>query len=431
VGGEGVGTSRRRFLGIAGAAAATALVPATRSAALGAMSRALSNRPALPLGADAPFDHVIVLMMENRSFDHLLGWVPGADGRQRGLKYQTRDSESHATFDLGSDAQGCGHRDPAHGWQAGLIHLDDGKADGFLRTNFDDLFAIGYYTRKHVPVMGALATSYTLLDNYFSSLLAATWPNRFYQHAAATDVDDSGTWPGGAPGTRGGQSLIQTAIWDRLAEAGLTGRYYADGQPFTKIFASGKYDAITYPFDQFLADAEAGDLPNVAFVDPNFDDEAERLGTSNDDHPFGSILVGEGFIQQVYDAVHKSPNWERSVFVLNFDEWGGFFDHVVPPKVLDDNVNPFPGEHPDYSQLGFRVPCVVASPYAPKRVFSGGAPFEHCSILRMIEWRWDLEPMSARDANARNLADVLDFSRPRRAPRIPHFEAPKPKPCRG
>ncbi|HEX2737731.1 MAG TPA: alkaline phosphatase family protein, partial [Acidimicrobiia bacterium] len=180
---------------------------------------------------------------------------------------------------------------------------------------------------------------------------------------------------------------------------------------------------------EFLADAKAGTLPNVAFVEPDFRTIPEETGVANDDHPHGSIQVGEGLIQEVYNALKTSPQWDRTVFILTWDEWGGFFDHVVPPKVTDNNVNPAPGPHPDYSQLGFRVPCIVMGPHAPKKIVSGGAPFEHCSITNMIEWRWGLKPMSARDKNARNLAEVLDFSKARKALELPAFTAPAPVAC--
>ena len=116
------------------------------------------------------------------------------------------------------------------------------------------------------------------------------------------------------------------------------------------------------------------------------------------------------------------------MFVLNFDEWGGFYDHVAPPKVPDDNRNPQPGPHPDYSQLGFRVPCVVVSPWSPQTVVTDG-PYEHCSVLRMIEWRWGLEPMTLRDRSAKNLAETLDFSLHRPPVRLPAFSAPQPVAC--
>ncbi len=114
--------------------------------------------------------------------------------------------------------------------------------------------------------------------------------------------------------------------------------------------------------------------------------------------------------------------------MVNFDEWGGFYDHVVPPRVRDDTVGAPPGPHPDYEQLGFRVPCIVMSRWSPRRIVSDG-PYEHCSILRMIEWRWDLEPMTLRDRSARNLAEVLDFSLDRAPVTLPAFSAPEPQAC--
>lgn len=390
------------------------------------------SKPGLINPADAPFDHVVVLMFENRSFDHLLGWMGDpADGQQKGFSYLDTEGIAHPTWNLGADYQGCDLDDPDHSWPGGLKHLAGGKIDGFLQTaDPGDLFPIGYYEREAVPIMGALATGYTTLGNYFSSILGQTWPNRMYQHAAATDIDASGFWPGGDPGTVGGKSAIEVAIWDRLTDAGLTGRYYYDGaSPFTTVFASGRYASITHGIDAFLEDASTGNLPNVAFVDPDIGDIAEFRGVSNDYHPHGSIQVGEGFLAKIYEAVASSPQWDRTVFVVNFDEWGGFFDHVVPPKVRDNNVNPFPGEHLDYTQLGFRVPAIVASPFSPAKSLRGGAPFEHCSVLSMIEWRWGLKPMSARDRYARNLAEVLDFDLRRDPIELPTFEAPEPIAC--
>jgi phospholipase C len=110
------------------------------------------------------------------------------------------------------------------------------------------------------------------------------------------------------------------------------------------------------------------------------------------------------------------------VFVLTFDAHGGFYDHLHPPSVADDTVLPPGGPAPDLKRLGFRVPGIVMGPFAPARVVHSG-PYEHCSILRMIEWRWDLPPMTARDRGAANLVDVLDFARPRPPLQIPPFDA--------
>jgi phospholipase C len=118
-----------------------------------------------------------------------------------------------------------------------------------------------------------------------------------------------------------------------LKGKGLTGGYYTWGEPMTGLFASKRYDTISFPKDQFFTDAGAGRLPNVTFIEPDYTLIPELKGTSNDDHPHGSILSGEGWIAEVYNALRTSPQWERLVFVLNFDEHGGFYDHVVPPKV--------------------------------------------------------------------------------------------------
>src|SRR4051812_25168065 len=427
--------SRRGFLAGAAAAASWAALSACSSDAKPSASSASSASSALPGSASttttidpskAPFDTVVVLMMENRSFDHLLGWMPGVNGKQEGLTFPDSNGNPVPTSFLGTDVQGCTLKDPAHDWQSMVTHLNGGKCDGFLKTQTTgDHFPIGYYSKEQVPVLAALASEYTLFDSYFCSLAAATWPNRFYQLCAATDVDETGFFP--AP-EEARPSKLELSIFDRLTAADLTGGYYTWGEPMTELFTSKRYDAITYPKDKFFTDAAAGTLPNVTFIDPDYTTISEFLGTSNDYHPHGSILAGEGYLAEVYNAMKASPQWERMVFVLNFDENGGFYDHVAPPTVKDDNVNPNPGPHPDYTQLGFRVPAIAMGPFAPKKVETAG-PYEHCSVLRMIEWRFGLEPMTARDANAKNLADALDFGQRREAVELPAFTPPPIAQC--
>src|SRR5258708_17748733 len=184
--------SRRRFLeGAAMISAASALQP-WRAV------KALAQAGTLPDPSIAPFDHVVVVMMENRSFDHFLGWLPGANGKQEGLSYldASTPSKRYPTYELAPDYQGCGYGDPNHSWQGGLKQLNGGKVDGFLQTSApDDTFPIGYYTEKSVPVLGALARNYTVSDNYFCAILAETYPNRFYQHAAPTARDPNSGGP--------------------------------------------------------------------------------------------------------------------------------------------------------------------------------------------------------------------------------------------
>ncbi len=392
--------------------------------------------PARPEPSEAPFDTVVVLMMENRSFDHLLGWLPGADGRTAGLAYADTDGDEHEPWNIVDDPQGCDYADPGHMPADVNTQINGGRMDGFLATApVGDLFPISYYTDSQLPVMGTLAKNYTTCSNYFCSVPGPTWPNRLYQHSATADVPGYFIFPGSLdpgdtdpfPPLDERPSEIEVAIWDRLREAGLTGGYYYHDEPMTSFYRSGRYDDIAHPYEQFLTDAAAGELPNVAFVDPDYGLLAELTGTSNDMHPHGSLEVGEALVAQVYEAVASSPQWDRTVFVINFDEHGGFFDHVAPPAVEDDSGSD-PDGVTDFSSLGPRVPAIVVSPFAAARVADDG-PYEHCSVLKMIEWRWDLEPMTLRDANAANLADVLDFSQRREPVALPAYPDPEPRAC--
>jgi phospholipase C len=359
----------------------------------------------LPPPEAAGFEHVVVVMMENRSFDHFFGWLPGANGRQGGLNYSDSAGTSHPTHYLPPDYQGCGFLDPGHSYTDGRVQYHNGACDGFLFDGSDsstanpsqanDIFAIGYYVQSDLPFLGAAGPAFTVLDNYFCGIMAETYPNRFYMHAAQTDrlVNNMTT------------STLPT-IWDRLQAAGFSGRYYFNDLPFLALWGT-KYVNISKPFSQFLADAAAGTLPNVAYVDPGF--AGETTDDSNDDHPHADIRDGEAFLNQIYDAVWNSPNWSKTVLIINFDEWGGFFDHVPPPLAPIPTASAAAGDTD--GRLGFRVPCVVISPYA-RRNFIGHEQFDHTSILKMIEWRFGLPPLTVRDQTANNLADVLNLSAP-------------------
>jgi phospholipase C len=426
--------SRRQLLVDGTAAAAAAAVLAACSGggkhSAATTTTTTSKTPSSIKPTDAPFDTVVVLTMENRSYDHLLGWLPGSDGKQKGLSYTDPTGASHDTWALAPDWQGWKYSDPKHDFQSVNLQYNAGKCDGFLRTQpTGDTYPIGYYTEDDLPVLATLAQQYTTFDNYFCSLLGPTWPNRFYMHSAATDIDYTGIYPYmdhptqlPPPGVER-PSKLTLAIWDRLKAKGLTGGYYYFSEPMTGLYASRKYDSISHHYDKFKADAANGKLPNVTFLDPEYGTLPELNGTSNDMHPHGSVKVGDAFIGEVYDLLRASPQWERVVFVVTFDEHGGFYDHVPPPRVRDDNINPNFGAHPDYGRVGFRVPAILISPYAPRRIETRG-PFEHCSILRMIEWRWNLAPMHARDRYAKNLAAALDFSQKREAVDLPKVEVP-------
>jgi phospholipase C len=404
--------NRRDFLrNVAGAASAAALPGNIQPAAAAAQS--------LPAPSASQIDHIIVVMMENRSFDHFLGWLPGANGRQAGLTYLDNNGEAHQTARL-TTYVGCSHPDPDHSYAGGRSEYDSGKMDGWLRTTTNDSFSIGYYIEEDLPFFSALARNFTTLDNYFASILSSTFPNRVFQHAAQTDrlsnTIDFSTLP---------------TIWDNLAAAGVRHKYYFSNVPFLALWGD-KYIGISAFFADFLLDAATGNLPAVSFLDPRFtilDD-----GEGNDDHPHADVRAGEAFLGQVYRAITSGPGWKNTVMVVNRDEWGGFYDTVTPPRVIapnDVDTDLAGGK----ALLGCRVPVVVVSPFtrgktATPRIDS--RLYDHTSVLKMIEWRYNLPPLTSRDASNEigNLASALNFSEPDTSvPVLPVVPSPFPTPC--
>ena len=352
-------------------------------------------------------EHVVLVMMENRSFDHFLGWMRNADGRQAGLTYQDSLGVPHSTYPLAPDYQGCGHPDPDHSYTGGRVEYDNGRCDGWLRAGQNDVYSIGYYTQSDLPFLGEAAPAWTTCSRYFAATMAETYPNRIYQHAAQTDRLTNTTTISTLP-----------TIWDRLAAAGLSGRYYFSDVPILALWGT-KYLSISRLLPQFLADCAAGTLPQVSFVDPRFLDESS--GTSGDDHPHADIRNGEVFLNEIYEAVTASPNWESTVMIINYDEWGGFFEHVPPFSAPDNN--------PATALRGFRVPCLLMSPFA-RRSHIARTVFDHTSVLKLIEWRWGLAPLTLRDAFANNLVNALDLSSNNpAAPRFPVLPGVFGAPC--
>jgi phospholipase C len=381
---------------VAGAALTRSPAPATAAAG------------ALPDPRRSGIDHVVVVTMENRSFDHLLGWLPGADGRQAGLTYLDKRGVAHATHPLAPDFQGCGFNDPEHGYYASRTAYNHGRCDGWLRTGKNDDYCIGYYVQKDLPFLGAAAPAWTVCDRFFASILGPTMSNRMYMHAGRTDRTTDLPVPSG----------LRT-IWDLLRERGISGRYYRRNFSFLSFWGA-RHSKITRSFSDFLRDCRTGKLPAVAYVDPAY--TLPFFGVGTDYHPPSDIRAGEWFLSQVYKAVTSSPAWPRTLLVITFDEWGGFFEHVPPQHAPDNN--------PQYSLRGFRVPTVLVSPFARRGYVDHGV-YDHTSILKLIEWRWGLPALAVRDAAARNLALALDFSK--RNLHAPAFDVPRlavSPPCR-
>jgi phospholipase C len=357
----------------------------------------LYAKKGLPSPHKSGLDHIVVVMMENRSFDHMLGWMPGAEGRQAGLSYDDRAGVSHTTYRL-TDFQGCGHPDPDHSYQGGRVEFNQGACDGWLRAGENDEFAIGYYGAEDLPFYGQAAPQWTVCDQYFSPIMAATFPNRLYLHCGQTDRLEN---------TFAFSSL--PTIWDRLAKDKVEARYYFSDVPLVALWG-GKYLPITRHISSFFAACASGTLPPVSFVEPRFLEEG--TGISNDDHPHADVRDGQAFQNLVYTAVTSSPAWRNTLLVFVYDEWGGFFEHVAPAAAPIPPADQIAGNLDGLR--GFRVPCILVSPFA-RRGHVSHVTFDHTSILQCIEWRWKLKPLTVRDATANNLADALDFTAPNNA----------------
>jgi phospholipase C len=370
---------------------------------------AANLRSASAQSATSSIKHIIHLMMENRSFDHLMGWFPNADGKQAGLQYIDKNGQAQPTHSLSGQWTGCGHPDPDHSYAGGRTEYDNGLMDGFLQPADNDLYSIGYYTERDVPVLAAIARNFTLCDRFFPSMLGPTFPNKIFSLCGQSDrTGDTVTF------------CKLPTIWDTLQAAGVGHKYYYGNVPFSVLWGT-KYLDFSFKLDTFLADCAAGTLPSVSFLDPTF---TLALNLANDDHPHSDIRNGEAFLSQVYQAVASSPNWMNTVLVINRDEWGGFFEHIVPPRALapnDVDTDLVNGE----ALLGCRVPVVIVSPWTvgdPRHPTVNSTVFDHTSVLKMIESVFGAAPLAARETSdtVGNVLSAIDLTKtPQPAPAIP------------
>ena len=437
--------NRRTFLKAMSLLGGSAVIGAERILAartmVGGQALAPSRYP-LPLPSSHPVEHIGCLMMENRSFDHYLGWLPGADGLLdgNGILVPPRVPTSQGEMVTGENWGKSGrhvycadeHVDPNHNWDGGRVQVNGGRMDGFLKASDDDPYAISYYLEEDVPVIGALARNFVTHDRYFTSLLASTFPNREYLHSATSggrkdnafpDISDEG--PGGASYVDRPGGFDWLTIWDRLEAAGVSWGYYFNDLPVIGLwgdrFVTGALSTNVKTMQQFYQDAADGNLPQVYFLDPDFVNE----NNGNDDHPHADIRAGQAFIADVYHAIRNGPQWAKSAFFLTYDEWGGFYDHVPPPRVRDERANAA-NLAEDYGQLGPRLPTLTISPWARPGISS--RTYEHTSILKFIEYRFRLAPLTLRDASAPNIGEVLDVTDPDTPPNLEPSVAEVPNP---
>ena len=365
--------------------------------------------------------HIVIVMMENHSFDGRFGMLGRGDGFKLDSTGQPLDANPMTdgslvrAFHLPSTCQLQGK--PGQNWVASHTSYNGGRNDGFVRASGP--VAMGYWDETDIPFYYGIAKVFPLCDRYFCSVMAQTYPNRRFLIAGTasgvvtTNFSNITKW---AP--------ANGTIFDRLHQFGISWRNYASDLPGVAVISAtaNTYGKNIAPIAQFYKDAAAGTLPSVSYVDPRFETDPAESEEDPDD-----IAYGENFVAKVVNAVLDSPNWESTLLIYTYDEHGGYYDHVPPPPaVKPDNIAPgvdSPGITGAYDRYGFRVPTVIVSPFAKKNYVSHEV-HDHTSILKLIETKWNIGALTYRDANASNLLDSIDLQAPPAFIEPPKFPAP-------
>ncbi len=391
-----------------------------------------------PNGAEIPIDHIIILMQENRSFDHYFQKLPeyGQPDVEVALPSFTNPDLSGRPVPIFHQTSYC-FADTLHTWADVHAQIDGGRMDGFVTTSegvvedplpkgsppalLSGTRAMGYYDETDLPFYYWLASEFSIADHYHASVPGPTIPNRLFGYAATSF---------GA--TRNEVVQASLTIFDNLDLRGVSYRIYADPTPGARVYAAAleRRESLIVPTSQLADDVLRGDLPAVVFVDPVLGHHGYQL---YDEHPAAMAQEGERWVARVIDALTKSPLWSSSALFLTYDEHGGLFDHVPPPPAcVPDRRRPRlgPGDPPGtgFETLGVRVPLIVVSPFA-KRHFVGHHVYDHTSLLRFIEARFVLPAMTGRDANAEAPWEMFDFGDPPHAA-APTVAIPTPDPAR-
>ena len=386
-------------------------------------------------GTLANIDHIVVLMMENRSFDHILGYLSlpvgqGGLGRSEvdGLTGGESNPYRGTDYPIFPLTSTYFSPDPPHGHEPVMHAIDKGQMDGFVQSYADAHGGasagqiMGYHTGATVPQYDALARDFVLGNRWFSSHPGPTFCNRFYELTGRLNLDTRGFWE--FDNSSPLRPVFTPTIFDSLTGATdpvtgqpVTWAYFENAYCFLRFFEKYTFDNTSIrtaddPESGFFALARAGQLPSVSFIDPHF---VELPPDTNCDGPPSDIQAGQAFVQQVVEAVVASPAWEKTMLVLVYDEHGGFYDHITPPAAVPvSDTDNFP-----ITTYGVRVPSFVISPWvAAGKVFGHDASavgrptldFDHTSILKTIARRFlSAAPpyLGARYAAASDLSEVM------------------------
>lgn len=369
-----------------------------------------------------PIKHVILLIMENHSFDQMLGCFKEIYPDLNGVDLRNLHSNEDCAgtnFTQQSTLERQMSLDPHHEVPHVRVQLEN-KNGGFVKdfsqsfpesTKEARQFIMGYYPLDFLPALHALARNFTICDHWHASLPGPTWPNRFFALSGTSsgrvNMPDDGTHKADL---KGYFQQTQVTLFDRLNERAINWKVYFHDIPQTTVLAHQRepHNAARYFYiDEFYDDTRGieSEFPQFAFIEPRYMGWEE-----NDDHPPHDIMRAEKLIADVYNAIRANDQlWESTLLVVFYDEHGGFYDHVEPVAAI-----PPDNHHEEYAfdQYGVRVPALLISPWASRGVEH--TLFDHTSLLKYLIEKWDLGSLGERTTHANSIAPVITEKSPRK-----------------
>ena len=378
--------------------------------------------------------HIVVLMMENRSFDHMLGSLTAVNAQIDGITAGLSNPDTTGALvqpQALAAFQGQLDPDPDHHFPAVDLQIFGGDTSagrvpnmqGFVKSYFNQQQDVGhsqkimyYFAQKQLPVLTTLALEFAVFNRWFASIPGPTICNRAFAHY----------------GTSFGQVGMDVfyvkepykSIYDRMIGAGHTAKiYYYDTTSSTMEVVNllQNEPQLFGTYQQFLADCASGSLPDYSFVEPNYSDHDGDDGeeVASDQHPDHNVQAGEAFIASVYSAVKNSPLWPNTALLVVYDEHGGIYDHVAPPNCSANAPDGFTASANDtgmgqpfaFDRLGVRVPAILISPWVPKGAVVSGRVFEHASIPATVTkfFLGSYAQRTAREAAADTFVDLISL----------------------
>ena len=389
--------------------------------------------------------HVFVLMLENRSFDHMLGFsqLSGTDAatgqvtKINGLSGGESNTFNGQPFGVSTGAAARMPADPGHEFSNVLMQLC-GPGGAYPRGGpYPAIDNSGYvasyagggdggnragvmtcYSSAQLPVIHALAAEFTVCDNWHASMPGPTWPNRMFAHAASSggldhspSLAEIAEWEALA-----GFSFPNGTIFDALERKGVTRRLYGgDDFPMVSALKGIHLDDIRH-YSQFASDLAQASYPfSYVFIEPSYD-VANDYRDGSSQHPLGDVKQGEALIKATYEAIRDSAIWGSSVLIVTWDEHGGFYDHAIPADAVAPGDTDMNSPHNDngftFEKYGPRVPALVISPLIPRNLIDHRV-YDHASIPATLEALFGLSPLTKRDAAANNLTPLFTLAGPR------------------